>query len=59
MDAEGTKVMLVSGKWNSHCDVVRCDPDGNPAAGAETKRLWDVSTSTVPMHHCLAPTRVR
>jgi len=41
VDADGKKVMLVSGKWNSHCDAVRCDADGNPADGAETHRLWE------------------
>jgi len=40
LDGEGEKAMLVYGKWNSHCDAVRCDPDGNPTDGAETQRLW-------------------
>jgi len=43
IDKDGTKVMAVSGKWNSHVDAVRCGPDGEPSEGVEPLRLWTCS----------------
>lgn len=42
-DKDGVKKVAISGLWNSHCDAVRCDAEGNPQEGAETKRLWTAS----------------
>ncbi len=39
-DAEGVKRIKLSGKWNSHCDMVPCDAEGNALPDAEPKRLW-------------------
>lgn len=39
-DAEGTKRAKLSGKWNSHCDLVMCDPQGEPLPDCEVERLW-------------------
>ena len=38
--AAGKKVILVSGKWNSHCDMVPCDDSGAPLAGKQPTRMW-------------------
>ncbi len=42
-DAVLPHLCLPSGKWNSHVDAVRCTPDGQPAADAESKRLWSIA----------------
>lgn len=46
-DKDGVKRVKLSGKWSSHCDAVRCDEAGNPAPGAETKRLWTCTPKPV------------
>jgi hypothetical protein len=37
---EGEKVIALSGKWNSHLDMVKCDESGEPIPDAPTTRLW-------------------
>ncbi|KAK9843175.1 hypothetical protein WJX74_008032 [Apatococcus lobatus] len=37
----GKKVIALSGKWNSHLDMVKCDEEGDPIKDAETIRLWE------------------
>lgn len=44
---DGVKRVKLSGKWSSHCDAVRCDEAGNPAPGAEPKRLWTCTPKPV------------
>ncbi|KAF5831000.1 hypothetical protein DUNSADRAFT_13756 [Dunaliella salina] len=39
-DAEGKKRIHLSGKWNSHCDMVKCDFEGVPLPDMEPQRLW-------------------
>jgi hypothetical protein len=39
---DGGKVLALSGAWNSHLDMVRCDEDGDPLPDAQTTRLWQV-----------------
>lgn len=39
---EGVKVLALSGAWNSHLDMVKCDEEGDPLPGAQTVRLWQV-----------------
>lgn len=40
-DAAGAKRLAVSGAWNSHLDVTRCDPEsGEPLPGAGKTRVW-------------------
>lgn len=38
--AEDKKHIYLSGKWNSHCDMVKCDLEGNPLPDMEPRRLW-------------------
>lgn len=33
--ADGNKRMKLSGKWNSHCDMVKCDFEGVPVPDME------------------------
>lgn len=40
VDSAGKKVILLSGKWNSHCDMVPCDDSGAPLAGQQPTRMW-------------------
>ena len=40
---DGKKRVALKGKWNSFLDMTRCDEEGEPLAGAETVRLWEVS----------------
>lgn len=40
MDGSGVKRLAVSGAWNSHLDVTRCDADGTAVPGAGTTRVW-------------------
>lgn len=40
---DGKKKVALKGKWNSFLDMTRCDEEGEPLAGAETVRLWEVS----------------
>lgn len=42
-DEEGKKVLALSGAWNSHLDMVKCDGEGDPLQDAKTVRLWQVS----------------
>ncbi len=28
------------GKWSEHCDMVKCDAQGNPLQGAAPTRMW-------------------
>ena len=40
-DSDGVKRLAVSGAWNSHLDVTRCDPEtGEAVAGAGKTRVW-------------------
>ncbi len=40
-DAGGVKRLAVTGAWNSHLDVTRCDPEsGEPLPGVGTTRVW-------------------
>jgi len=40
-DAAGGKRLAVSGAWNSHLDVTRCDPEsGEATPGAGRTRVW-------------------
>ena len=39
---EGAKVLALSGAWNSHLDMVKCDAEGDPLPDAPTTRLWQV-----------------
>mmetsp|Transcript_11385 Transcript_11385/g.19976 ORF Transcript_11385/g.19976 Transcript_11385/m.19976 type:complete len:456 (-) Transcript_11385:826-2193(-) len=39
-DAEGVKQIMLSGKWNSYCDMVRCDAAGEPLPDVEPQRMW-------------------
>ena len=41
-DEEGRKVLALSGAWNSHLDMVKCDEEGDPLPDAKTTRLWQV-----------------
>mmetsp|Transcript_6855 Transcript_6855/g.19330 ORF Transcript_6855/g.19330 Transcript_6855/m.19330 type:complete len:459 (+) Transcript_6855:353-1729(+) len=43
INKEGTKVLYLSGKWNSHLDAVKCDEDGEPLPEDEPMRLWKCS----------------
>eukprot|EP00983_Pelagomonas_calceolata_P088806 1157246-Pelagomonas_calceolata.AAC.2 len=36
--AEGKKRIQLSGKWNSHCDMVKCDFEGVPLPDMEPQR---------------------
>lgn len=29
-----------AGKWNSHCDIVRCDAEGEALVDVEPRRVW-------------------
>ena len=40
---DGKKKVALKGKWNSFLDMTRCNEEGEPLAGAETVRLWEVS----------------
>jgi hypothetical protein len=41
-DADGAKRLAVSGAWNSHLDVTRCDPEtGEAVPGAGKTRVWE------------------
>lgn len=40
-DEEGKKVLALSGAWNSHLDMVKCDEEGDPLPDAKTVRLWE------------------
>ena len=42
VDAQGTKRMAISGLWNSHCEAVKCNAEGDPLPGEQAKRLWQV-----------------
>ena len=41
---DGTKKIALSGKWNSHLDMQKCDEEGELMPGSEPQRLWTVST---------------
>jgi len=36
--ADGQKRIHLSGKWNSHCDMVKCDFEGKPLPDMEPQR---------------------
>lgn len=38
--ADGTAVLALSGKWNSHLDCIKCDEEGDPLPDAKPLRLW-------------------
>ena len=40
---DGKKKVALKGKWNSFLDMTHCNEEGEPLAGAETVRLWEVS----------------
>ena len=40
---DGTKKIVLNGKWNSFLDMQRCDEEGNPLPDSEVKRMWQVS----------------
>ena len=50
---EGEKVIALSGKWNSHLDMVKCDEAGEPIPDAPTTRLWTVSGTALDYFACL------
>ncbi len=35
-------MLALSGAWNSHLDMVKCDEEGDPLPEAKTIRLWEV-----------------
>jgi hypothetical protein len=37
---DGTPMLRLTGRWNSHLDCVKCDAEGEPLEGAEVVRLW-------------------
>ena len=45
MSRDGTKQLALSGKWNSHLDMQKCDEEGDPLPGSELVRLWTVSVT--------------
>ena len=47
----GTKVLALSGAWNSHLDMAKCDEEGDPLPDAETVRLWTVCAPSCFLGH--------
>ena len=45
MSRDGTKQLALSGKWNSHLDMQKCEEEGDPLPGSEPVRLWTVSAT--------------
>ena len=45
---EGAKVLALTGAWNSHLDMVKCDAQGDPLPDAPTTRLWQVRARSTP-----------
>ena len=41
---DGTKKLVLSGKWNSHLDMQKCDEEGDPMPGSKPVRMWTVCT---------------
>ena len=39
-------MLALSGLWNSHLDMVRCESDGSPVPDADPVNLWTVR----PLH---------
>jgi hypothetical protein len=38
--SDGTKKLVLAGKWNSHLDMQKCDEEGDPLPGSEPVRMW-------------------
>lgn len=51
-DAEGNAHMLLSGEWNSHCDVQPCGADGEPVPDSEPRRLWSCAPKPEGDKYC-------
>ncbi len=50
-DEEGRKVLALSGAWNSHLDMAKCDEEGDPLPDAKTIRLWEVCSQHPVNYH--------
>jgi hypothetical protein len=50
-DAAGVKRLRLSGLWSTHLDCIECTPDGEPAPGAEARRLWTVAPKPEGDHY--------
>ncbi len=43
-DADGKKVLYMSGAWNSHLEYQRCDEEGVPLPDEAPVRVWEVDS---------------
>ena len=50
---DGTKKLVLSGKWNSHLDMQKCDEEGDPMPGSEPVRMWTVCILPACLWACL------
>lgn len=41
--SDGRKRIALSGKWNSHLDMQKCDEEGELMPGSDAVRMWTVS----------------